>query len=203
METVTAKLLDQVRRRHAALQPACGLVSYSQIGVVVDDLEAVAARFGAELGITTWYRPHSVACWTWAGDRELELSFEFLLGYCAGTQVELLKVSGPDKGVFGAVPDTGAWRLHHVGYFVRDIQSASRKLQACGLRCVQTGVVKVAPNAKTRFSYWDTEEAGAVVELIEQRVSGLRTGMPQWLVQFGAVAGYFERAHIRHHQPHA
>lgn len=198
MATATTGLLDQARAQHAALQPGCEFDSFNQIGVVADNLEAAAAGLAAELQISTWYRPRRAACWTWAGGKELHLSFEFLLGYCAGTQIELLKVGGPDKGIFGPAPGPDRWRLHHVGYFVRDIKNASLKLQASGLACAQTGVVKVAPNAKTRFSYWETGAPGTVVELIEQRVSGLRMGMPQWLVQFGAAAGYFERTQIHH-----
>ena len=84
MQTAPTALLEQVRKQHAALRRECGLASFGQIGIVVDDLQAAGARRGAELGITSWYRPRSVACWTWAGDQPLDQVFEFLLGYCAG-----------------------------------------------------------------------------------------------------------------------
>lgn len=195
MHTTPTDVFEQVRTQHARLPRESGLQSFGQVGIVVDDLADAGARLGAELGIRTWYRPRQVVCRTWIGEQTLNQSFEFLLGYCAGVQIELLKVCGPDRGIFARLPADETGRIHHVGYFVRDIQGASQRLQACGLDEAQSGVVKVAPNAKTRFSYWQSGEAGSgVVELIEQRVSGLRTGMPEWLVQFGAVAGTFERA---------
>lgn len=193
MDMTPADLFEHVRRKHAELPRTCGLASFGQVGIVVDDLEAAGMRLGADLGVKFWYRPRSVECRTWAGERALDQTFDFLLGYHAGTQIELLKVSGPDRGIFGGAPGGEAGRVHHVGYFVRDIEAAALRLHDAGFETPQSGIVKVAANAKTRFSYWQGASGGGIVELIEQRVSGLRTGMPEWLVQFGAVAGYFER----------
>lgn len=195
MHTTSTDPFAPVRAQHDRLPRESGLRAFGQVGIVVDDLAQAGARFGAHFGISTWYRPRHVECRTWMGAQALDQTFEFLLGYRAGVQIELLKVRGSDRGIFDARPAGDAGHVHHVGYFVRDIQGASQRLRACGLEAAQSGIVKVAPNAKTRFSYWQSEDAsGGIVELIEQRVSGLRTGMPEWLVQFGAVAGMFERA---------
>ncbi len=187
-------IIGQAHAQQEALPPEWQLSSFCQIGIVVEDPEAASTHWGSRLGIRSWYRPRLAGYRTRASGVPLDQTLEIVIGYTGRTQIELLSVSGSDRGVFGAPSHRDAPEIHHVGYFVRDIDSRSQQLRDVGLEPSQTGSLWLASNVKTRFAYWDMRETGGgIVELIEQRISGLRIGMPEWLVRLGALTGHFER----------
>ncbi len=189
-----ATILDQAQRQHAALPAGLGLPSFGQIGIVVDDLQAAAAGFGADFGIATWYRPRFAASRIELNGQLLDLTFDILLGYAHAVQFELLRVDGTDRELFDPPTRADQSPLHHVGYFVSDGSTYARALETSSLTPGHAGVLKLARNIKTRFSYWRiNDRGGGIVELIDHRVVGLRTGMPEWLIKFGAVTGRLER----------
>ncbi|MGI9405188.1 MAG: VOC family protein [Hyphomicrobiaceae bacterium] len=190
-------MFRQACARQEALSNAWELPNAGQIGIVVKDPLAASAHWGARLGIRSWYRPRLTECRTWASGVPLDQKFEIVIGYSQRTQIELFSVTGLDQGFFDAPSFNSLPEVHHVGYFVRDIQSRMEKLQDLGLEPAQTGSLRLAGNVKTRFAYWDMRKTGAgIVELIEQRAVGLRIGIPEWLVRFGVLTRRFQL--IRH-----
>lgn len=187
-------IFREARAQHEALPREWQLPYFGQIGIVVEDPETASACWGPRLGITSWYRPRFTKSRSWTPRRSLNQSFDIIFGYSGRTQIELVSVSGWDRGIFAIPTQSDQPKIHHLGYFVRDIDQHSQELQDRGLEPSQFGFLRLARSVKTRLAYWDLRESGfGILELIEQRFLGLRIGMPERLAQLGTLTGHLER----------
>jgi Glyoxalase/Bleomycin resistance protein/Dioxygenase superfamily len=173
----------------AAVPRALGLPRVGQLGYLVDDVDVACRRRGAELGVTTWYRPRIRRCELHFGGRRLDQRFDIAIGYANGVQVEIWSVDGADRDQL-AQGLTGRTEPHHIGIFVENADTAEARLNELGSPTLVSGWFSFASRSKTRVAYVDTRSAhGIIVELIENRFRGIRFDMPEWYVRFGAVAG--------------
>ena len=135
-----------------------------QIGVVVRDLDRTVKYYSEILGLgpfrfafdrsipeTTYrgeHRPLRLKqAWTQLGPVELEL-IEVLSG--ESTHTEFLR----DKGE----------GLHHLGFFVPDLDNALAKAEKLGIGVIQSGKIEGGG-----FAYLDTEKNGGVIFEFVQR----------------------------------
>jgi methylmalonyl-CoA/ethylmalonyl-CoA epimerase len=139
-----------------------------QIGILVDDLENAARRFGGFYAVQEWrvwtYGPHIVPRMTYRG-RPASYEMRLALGG-ADPQIELIE---PLDGasIYRDWIDQRGYGLHHLGAFVENVEAGTRAMQAAGFDLIQSGS-GYGLGGDGGYAYFDTIEAlGFVAELIE------------------------------------
>jgi hypothetical protein len=136
-----------------------------QIGVLVPSLMAALASYGyAE----QW------RIWTYGPDTVRKLTVRDAPGYFAmrialnstAPQMELLEpLAGPS--IYHEWIDAHGYGLHHLGYFVPNLESAIEAMTAHGFTLLQTGL-GFGSDGSGGFAYFDTTRAlGYITEAIE------------------------------------
>lgn len=141
------------------------------VGMVVDDIDAAAARLTAAAGYE-WTRPieHTLSVTTADGD--IAVPFRFVYSIQAPHLELIQEVPGT---IWTATPGSGA---HHVGYWVDDISSAAAQLERDGYR------LEARPSGDTlsTFAYY-TDPSGAIrIEIVD------RARFPDWTGFLKAMA---------------
>lgn len=132
------------------------------IGLIVDDVEAAAARLSAS-GEYEWTKPveSTLTVTTDTGDIDVPFSFVYSL---QAPHLEL--VQAVPGTLWTAAPDQAA---HHLGYWVDDIASAAAELESAGYR------LEARPSGAelSTFAYY-IDPAGLRIEIVDRAV------FPDW-----------------------
>ncbi len=151
-------------------QPATGIAAIDQVAVVVRDLDAAMERYWTQFGIGPWsvytYGPHRMPHMTFRGS-EQPYVMKLALAFVGATMYELIEhVSGPS-----IYEEHLAWRgegLHHLGYFVDDVDAEIAAMASRGYALVQSGR-GFGVDGDGGYAYFDTEtDLGCIVEAIER-----------------------------------
>ncbi len=150
-----------------------GLPEVHQLGLVVPDVENAAdALTGRGIG------PFFIAVgaprlWRERG-QERRVQGKMALARYRGVELELLEPLEGSDFYTGSVDPEGRPVLHHIGFFVADVDGWADRLARAGYPIWVRGQLGLGP-LRTDFAYMDTVgEAGVVVEFIRWRIFGLR-----------------------------
>lgn len=133
-----------------------GVHSIDQVAVVVRDLDGAMERYWTELGIGPWdvytYGPHRMHTMTFRG-RDQPYVMRLALAFVGPTMYELIEhVEG----------------LHHLGYYVDDIDAAIAAMAERGYALLQSGR-GFGADGDGAYAYFDTEaDHGCILEAIER-----------------------------------
>ncbi len=140
-----------------------------QIGILVDDLDAALAGFGAPAHVApAWriwtYGPAILREQTLRGE-PAAFSMRLALGG-AGPQLELIEsLTGPS--LYEEWRAEGRSGLHHVGFYVPDLRASIAEMEAAGYPLLMSGLGH-GLDGTGGFAYFDTTAAiGYIVEAIE------------------------------------
>jgi len=121
------------------------------IGIAVEDLEAAEKIFGEVLGSPSYKREEVL------GEAVLTSFFE-----AGGSKVELLVPTSEDSAIAKHLKQRGAG-LHHVAFYVDDLDAELARLTAKGYRVV-TGPKPGADNKRIAFLH-PSDTAKVLIEL--------------------------------------
>ena len=165
----------------------------NQLGFVVPDMEKGMDFYGAAYNIKKWFRP--------TNDPHGELFFkgkpfedekyDMALGYCGRTEIELITVGDVDNLYSRYLKMNPAGGLHHISFFVRDLDKWIEEYKAKGYEVTQNGVVN-GKRSKCRFAYMTRpdNELGCIVEGAELSLGKLRLpGRGLWSLILGLRTG--------------
>ena len=144
-----------------------GTTSLAQVAIVVRDIEASAKRYAEILGLPVpeviTLAPGLEVNQTYYGqpsDAQAKLAF-FQLG---PVQLELIEPMG-GKSTWQDVLDRKGVGLHHIAFWVEDMQKRVDFLKEHGIQMIQRGDM-----GEGQFAYFDAEkQLGVVLELLEQK----------------------------------
>jgi catechol 2,3-dioxygenase-like lactoylglutathione lyase family enzyme len=124
-------------------QSSVGIGSIDQVAVVVRDLDAAMERYATQLGIGPWdvytYGPHRMHTMTFRG-RDQPYVMKLALAQVGSTQYELIEpLEGPTT--YHEFLDERAEGLHHLGYYVDNIDAEIARMAALGHPLLQSGRV--------------------------------------------------------------
>lgn len=152
----------------------------NQLGFVVPNMEEGMDKYGAVYNIKKWYRP--------VNEPQGELFFEgkpfqdpgydMAIGYCGKTEIELITVGeGMDNLYSRFLKQNPAGGLHHISFFVKDLDKWIEEYKAKGFEVTQNGLVN-GTHSKCRFAYMTRpgDGFGCIVEGAEQRLGKMRLG---------------------------
>ena len=149
-------------------QSSVGIGSIDQVAVVVRDLDAAMERYATQLGIGPWdvytYGPHRMHTMTFRG-RDQPYVMKLALAQVGSRQYELIEpLEGPTT--YHEFLDERAEGLHHLGYYVDDIDAEITRMAALGHPLLQSGR-GFGVDGDGAYAYFDCEAAfGCIVEAI-------------------------------------
>jgi catechol 2,3-dioxygenase-like lactoylglutathione lyase family enzyme len=143
--------------------------SVDQVAVVVRDLDEAMRRYSEKLGIAPWSVYTFTSDWirdmTFRG-REQPYSMKLALAQVGDMMYELIEpVDGPNS--YQEFLDARGEGLHHLGYFVDDLNAAIREMEAQGFTVLQSGRA-FGVDGDGGYAYFETDGAlGCILEAIE------------------------------------
>lgn len=179
----------------AAINSVLRFKNVDQVGVVVHDIKDAVRNYRQKLGIRTWYRavsaPDDDGSVFFRGQK-LNSDIEFVLGYCGGLQFELVQSSG-DANIYSEHLEKHGEGLHHVCFFVSDLERKLAAYKKLDIEPVQTGRVKGKGGAITHYAYLESGKInGLCIEMSETRLYGLPTKMSPFMMKVGKLTGDLE-----------
>lgn len=146
-----------------------GIGSIDQVAVVVRDLDASMERYVNQFGIGPWsvytFSPDWVQQMTFRG-QEQGYVMKLALAQVGDMMYDLIEpVQGPNT--YEEFLNERGEGLHHLGYFVDDIDVAIEQMERAGYKVLQSGR-SMGTNNDGGYAYFETENAlGHIVEAIE------------------------------------
>ncbi len=163
-----------------------------QVGAVVKDLEKVLAYY-ASLGLGPFGEPRQIMTYHEYKGEEIEGKAKYALLKMGEVDFELIQpLGGPS--IWQDFLEKRGEGLHHIGFFVKNIDEAEENLTSQGLNIIQKG-----RSDKGGYAYFDTDRVGGVVfELIQKPegvpVAEMKSGPFAVLHQVAAVVTDMDKA---------
>ena len=149
----------------------------SQLGFVVPDLEAGMDFYGAVYHIRKWYRPTNEPQGQlyFQGKPFSDPGYDMAIGHCGKTEIELISVGAVDNIYSRFLQANPTGGLHHISFFVKDLDKWVAEYQALGFSVVQNGHLN-GRRTQCRFAYMARpgDGFGCIVEAAELRLGRLR-----------------------------
>lgn len=145
-----------------------GIHSIDQVAVVVRDLDAAMERYWTQLGIGPWdvytYGPHRMPTMTFRGSDQTYV-MKLALAQVGSTQYELIEpIDGPTT--YQEFLEARGEGLHHLGYYVDDIDAEIARMADLGYPLLQSGR-GFGVDGDGAYAYFDSErDLGCIVEAI-------------------------------------
>lgn len=142
--------------------------SIDQVAVVVRDIDRAMERYVEELGIGPWsvytFSPDWIQNMTFRG-KEQGYTMTLALAQVGDVMYELIQpVQGPSS--YEEFLNERGEGLHHLGYFVDDIDEAIKEMESKGFPLLQSGR-GFGTDGDGGYAYFETEGAlGHIIEAI-------------------------------------
>lgn len=149
--------------------PISGLKDANQVAIVVRDLDAALPSYVEKIGIQPWsiytYGPHMLHSMTYQGNDQTYV-MKLALAFTGDTMWELIEsVDGPN--VYEDFLQEHGEGLHHIGYYVDDLDAEIATMAELGYPCIQSGK-GFGVDGDGGYAYFDTTaELGCIIEAIE------------------------------------
>jgi len=140
------------------------------VGLVVDDIDAAAARFSTAAGYR-WTKPIEATLSVTMADGDIVVPFRFVYS-----------IQAPHLELIQEVPGT-IWTTspggvaHHLGYWVDDLGAAAAQLERAGYRLE----ARPSGDSLSTFAYY-TDPAGTRIEIVDRML------FPDWPGFLGSMA---------------
>jgi methylmalonyl-CoA/ethylmalonyl-CoA epimerase len=150
-----------------------GLKSIDQVAVVVRNLDTAMREYSEKVGIGPWdvytYGPHMMHAMTYRGERRPYV-MKLALAYKGDVMYELIEsVDGPN--IYEEFLEEHGEGLHHLGYYVDDIQAEITTMEQLGFPMIQSGE-GFGAEGDGAYAYFDTiASLGCIIEAIEKAKS--------------------------------
>ncbi len=170
--------MKPMRKKRGTLE----LGELSQLGMVVRDVYATIEYFQRTFGIKDWVVFEGETSWCWDRGCETALKGYMALGWLGGIQLELIQVR-EGSTIHSDFLKEGREGLHHLGFFVKDLDERLAACRARGIGVLQRGTLK-RMGLTIDYAYLDTVETGGVIfEFIQTRLLGFNVPQSRLLMR--------------------
>jgi methylmalonyl-CoA/ethylmalonyl-CoA epimerase len=147
---------------------SAGIGSIDQVAVVVRDLDATMERYSSQLGIGPWnvytYGPHRLHTMSFRGSDQPYV-MKLALAQVGATQYELIEPL-EEPTTYHEFLEARGEGLHHLGYYVDDIDAEIARMATLGYPLLQSGH-GFGVDGDGAYAYFDSEAGlGCIVEAI-------------------------------------
>ncbi|MDD5748956.1 MAG: VOC family protein [Actinomycetota bacterium] len=156
-----------------------------QVGIVVKDMDSATKYYEETFGIGPWsvFEGDAEFC----VDRGSETKFRGKMGLalCGTVQIELIQII-EGKTVHTDFLEEHGEGIHHIGFFVRDLEKRLEAAKNEGIEVLHRGTLNQL-GLRIKYAYLDTRKTGGVIiEYIEPRFFGIPFPMRSPLIRLGA-----------------
>jgi len=160
------------------------LPGLGQVAILVDDLEKSMKYYEEVFGIGPWIRSEGGLDWLEVRGREAQADRKISLAQVGTVQIELIQYVGGDSIHFEFLEECGQG-VHHLGFFVRDLDRRLEAAKEAGIEVLQQGRIK-QKGLTVRYAYLDTtDDFGVIIEFIEGKFMGIPFPMRSPLLRWG------------------
>lgn len=165
-----------------------------QLGFVVEDMKAAIREYGAIYKVKKWYRPVNSPQGElfYKGERFEDSGYEMAIGFSGKTEIELITTAAKENIYTGFLRENGPG-LHHISFFVKDLDAAVREYEGLGFEVTQNGSIN-GKSMLTRFAYMTKPGRGYgnIVEFSEVSMGGMKVMRSPANMWFGVLTGNVE-----------
>jgi methylmalonyl-CoA/ethylmalonyl-CoA epimerase len=163
-----------------------------QVGIVVKDLDDAVAYY-SKLGIRPWFQASFSDEEHIYRGKKAEYDVDIALAFSGQMQFELICPKEGDENTHMNHLKNKGEGIHHVGFFVSDIDRRLEGLRELGVGVIPSGYLKStgkAGGSHTAYAYLDTTSIGGVIlELIQTKFIGVTIQMSRFWFELGALTG--------------
>ena len=183
------------------LMRVLGLPAVRQIGIVVNSIDETVKYLSENFNLGPWFRPRETRGeHLLRGVERIDIDLDIVMAFSGRVQYELIQQRGGDRSIQRDYLDTYGEGIHHLGFYVSNIDERLNMLEEIGIGVLQSGYIKTmgkAGESHTSYAYLDTARIGGVVfELIDTKYLGMSIGMSRFWFELGCVTGDIEKLRI-------
>jgi hypothetical protein len=179
------------------LEHSLGLPGVGQLGFIVHDIRSSLPAYASLYNLKTWFEP-LYAQKEFKIDGEMrDLEFNIAFGYSGKLQVELFEEKSQQALVYQDHLDSYGPGLHHLGFYVNDLDSRLRSAERLGLDILLEANFKTAGGGFVRYVYLDTRQlCGIITELIHITLYGINIPQTEFMMKVGKITGDVKKFNI-------
>jgi hypothetical protein len=164
-----------------------------QLGFVVRSIPACMPAYAALYNLETWFEPKYLERQFTSSGAKIELDFQIAFAFSGKVQVELVQAP-PGENIYAQYLAQSGGGLHHLGFYLSDLDRRMAGLRQTGLPVLLEGRLKLAGGSRARFAYLDTRDlCGAIIELIEIKTMGISLPQTEFTMRIGGITGDVHR----------
>ncbi len=169
----------------------------TQLGMVAGNKGESMQWYAKLLNLNPWFRSNTKEQEIYFLGEKIELELELYIAFSGRFQVEIIEVFSAEKGIYADAYRQGNM-LHHLGYYVSNIEQKKAQLKNAGIDIVQEGYIATKGGAVTHFAYLDTlKDCGIILELIETKLMDRVTVVQRApLMRMGVITGDVKKVKV-------
>lgn len=159
-----------------------------QLGIVVRNIDRTMRYYEEVHGIGPWAVFEGVPERCTEKGRDISFKGKMAMAQAGPVQVELIEILEGESLHSEFLAEHGEG-LHHVGFFVQDLDARLEAVREAGIEILHHGLLKQM-GLSVEYAYLETTETGGVIiEYIQPRFLGLPFPMRSPLLRLGARLG--------------
>ena len=124
------------------------------------------------------------------GEQPIELDFNLAVSYSGKLQIELIEEKSQRARIYQDHLDNYGEGLHHLGFFVSEMETILEKAKKIGLNILLESEFKTAGGGYVRFAYLDTRKVcGIILELANIKLYGINVPQTEFMMNVGRFTG--------------
>ena len=172
------------------LEPSLDLPSVGQLGFIVNDIHSSLPGMASLYNLITWYEPQYSEKQFKIDGETIELDFNLAFAYSGKLQIELIEEKSQRAAIYKDHLDSHGQGLHHLGFFIPDLDTKLKIVEQLGLEILFEGQFKTAGGGSVRFAYLDTrQQCGTILELINIKLYGINVPQTEFMINVGRLTG--------------
>lgn len=172
------------------LEPSLGLPSVGQLGIITNDIHSSLPGIASSFNLKTWFEPRYSEKQFKIGGETVELDFNIVFAYSGKLQIELIEEKSQRAAVYHDHLNNHGQGLHHLGFFIPDLDAKLKSVEQLGLEILFEGQFKTAGGGSVRFAYLDTRpQCGIILELIKIKLYGINVPQTEFMMNVGRLTG--------------
>jgi catechol 2,3-dioxygenase-like lactoylglutathione lyase family enzyme len=166
------------------------LPKVGQLGFVVNNIEKALPHYSSFLNINTWYEPKYTEKQFQYDNEKIDLDVNLVIGYSGHLQIELVEAGDHGNHMYGQYIERHGEGLHHLGFYVSNLDEKLRVLDSLGIRVSLMGMFKTAGGGLAKFAYLDTDKiCGITFEVIEVKLFRMSIPQTQFFMNIAKLTG--------------
>ena len=166
--------------------------------MVVEDINRAVKYYSDAFRMGPWFKSKIPAGENYLrGEERINTEYETASTFSGRMEYQLIEVTGGDRDACLDHLEKHGEGFHHVGGYVRNIETRLRTYKELGIGVLQTGVVKSGGKmggVVTKYAYLDTAAIGGVIfELLQIDVLGINISSSRFWFELGSLAGSIEK----------